>query len=192
VKAVLSGAEAGTLTNFLDGEYRSRGKIDLLAYRTGDIKGPPEVVPNVDDLTKAVGTRSAKVPRAYVFPAKLEGIAEKLRLHNVQVSKLKANVRVEGEEFTIERMSSVRRSGYDMTTLDGSFSPVATRDFPAGSFYVDMAQPMANAAFYYLEPQSRDGFVGWRVLDEVLRELGVDKRPVVYPVFKVRRTVKKD
>jgi hypothetical protein len=192
VKAVLGGAEAGTLTNFLDGEYRSRGTIDLLAYRTRDTKGPPEVVPNVNDLTKAVGTRTARVPRAYVFPAKLAGIADKLRLHNVQVTTLRANVRVEGEEFTIERMSSVRRSGYAMTTLDRTFSPLVTRDFPAGSFSVDMAQPMANAAFYYLEPQSRDGFVGWHVLDEVLRELGADQRPVAYPIFKVRRIVKRD
>jgi hypothetical protein len=192
VKAVLSGAEAGTLTNFLDGEYCSRGKIDLLAYRTRDTNGPPEVVPNVDDLTKAVGTRSARVPRAYVLPAKLAGIAEKLRLHNVQVTTLQSKVQVEGEEFKIERMSSVKRSGYAMTTLDGSFSPLVTRDFPAGSFYVDMAQAMANAAFYYLEPQSRDGFVGWHVLDEVLRELGADQRPIMYPIFKARRVVKKD
>jgi hypothetical protein len=191
-KAVFNGAEAGTLTNFLDGEYRSRGKIDLLAYRTGNTSGPPEVVPNVDDLTKVVGTRSARVPRAYFLPAKLAGIAEKLRLHNVRVTTLPANVQVEGEEFTIERLSSVRRSGYAMTTLDGTFSPPVTREFPAGSYSVDMAQPMANAAFYYLEPQSRDGFVGWHVLDEVLRELGADQRSVVYPIFKVRRIVKKD
>jgi hypothetical protein len=192
VKAVLGGAEAGTLTNFLDGEYHSRGTIDLLAYRTRDTSGQPEVVPNVDDLTKAVGTRSARVPRGYVLPVKLAGIAEKLRLHNVQVTTLQANVQVEGEEFTIERMSSVRRSGYAMTTLDGTFSQPVPREFPAGSFYVDMAQPMANAAFYYLEPQSRDGFVGWHVLDDALRELGADQRPVVYPIFKVRRNVKKD
>ena len=44
-----------------------------------------------------------------------------------------------------------------------------------------MAQPMANAAFYYLEPQARDGFVGWRVLDERLRGA------THYPIFKVRR-----
>jgi hypothetical protein len=191
VAAVLAGAEAVTLTNFLDGEYRSRGKIDLLAYRTRDTNGPPEVVPNVDDLTHSVGTRSARVPRAYVFPAKLAGIAEKLRAHNVQVTALESPIQVEGEEFTIERMRSVRRSGYGMTTLDGAFSSLVTRDFPAGSIYVDMAQPMANAAFYYLEPQSRDGFVGWHVLDEVLKELGADEGAVVYPIFKVRRVVKK-
>jgi hypothetical protein len=46
---------------------------------------------------------------------------------------------------------------------------------------------MANAAFYYLEPQSRDGFVGWGLLDEALRTLGAAERSVVYPVFKARR-----
>jgi hypothetical protein len=40
---------------------------------------------------------------------------------------------------------------------------------------------MANAAFYYLEPQARDGFVGWWVFDEILKGLKV------YPVFKVKR-----
>jgi len=72
---------------------------------------------------------------------------------------------------------------------------MVTRDFPAGSFYVDMAQPMANATFYYLEPQARDGFVGWHVLDDALQELGAGGaggKPVVYPIFKVRRVLKKD
>ena len=53
-----------------------------------------------------------------------------------------------------------------------------------------MAQPMANAAFYYLEPQARDGFVGWGVLDDKLRALGADAKPVAYPIFKMRREVR--
>ncbi len=203
VAAVLAGAEGGTLKNFLDGEYQSAGKIDLLSYRTneaqykpgtslmstkpGAASGPPDVVPNVDDLTKPVGTRSATVPRTYILSASLADVAAKLRAHNIRVATLDKPVRVEGEQFTIDRMYAVRRAGYDMTTLDGSFSPLISKEFPAGSFLVDMAQPMANAAFYYLEPQARDGFVGWGVLDQVLRGLGADQRPVVYPIFKVRR-----
>lgn len=205
VAAVVAGAEAGTLTNFLDGEYRSAGKIDLLAYRTneaqyrpgtslmstkpGTASGPPEVVPNVDDLTRPVGTRTATVPRAYLLPPGLSAIAAKLRAHNIRVTTLDKPMRVQGEQFTIDRMYAVRRSGYDMTTLDGSFSPLITKEFPVGSFQVDMAQPMANAAFYYLEPQARDGFVGWGVMDDILRSLGAAERPVVYPVFKMRRMV---
>ncbi len=203
VAAVLTRTEGGTLTNFLDGEYRSAGTIDLLAYRAnepmykpgtsllatrpGTASGPPEVVRGVDDLTRPVGTRTATVPRAYVLPPSLAVVAAKLRAHNVRVATLDRAVTVAGEQFTVARMTSTRRAGYDMTTLEGSFAAVPAQAFPAGSFLVDMAQPMANAAFYYLEPQARDGFVGWHVMDEALRALGASERSVVYPVFKARR-----
>ena len=195
---------SGTLTNFLDGEYQSAGTIDVLAYRTsepiykpgtsllstrpGTASDPPEVVPNVNDPTTPVGTRSAAVPRAYVLPPTLAAVAAKLRTHNIRVTTLDRPIAVPGEQFTIERMYAVHGYGYDMTTLGGAFAPVASQAFPAGSFLVDMAQPMANAAFYYLEPQSRDGFVGWHVLDDVLTTLGAHAGPAaVYPVFKARR-----
>jgi hypothetical protein len=84
-------------------------------------------------------------------------------------------------------MCAVPSYGYDMTTLDGAFEPALAREFPVGSFVVDMAQPMANAAFYFLEPQSRDGFVGWGVMDDVLQALCAGQAPAVYPVFKTRR-----
>jgi hypothetical protein len=70
--------------------------IDPLAHKPRTPRRQPEVVPNVDDLTKAVGTRRATVPRAYVLPANLEGIADKLRLHNVQVATLQSKVQVGG------------------------------------------------------------------------------------------------
>lgn len=197
VADVLAGSESGQLKNFLDGEYQSAGKIDILAYRTnepaykpgtsllgtkpGTASGPPEVVHNVDDLTKPVGTRSAWVPRAYILGPQYAEIAAKLRAHNIKVTTLDKRVRVEGEEFRIDGVRKVRRAGYDMTTLDGAFETVASREFEPGSFYVDMAQPMANAAFYYLEPQARDGFVGWWVFDEIL------KSAKTYPVFKVKK-----
>ena len=206
VAAVLAKAESGELKNWLDGEYRSRGKIDLLAYRTnvpeyrpgtsilgtkpGTASGPPEVVHGVDDLTMPVGTREAAVPRGYILPADFADIVAKLRLHNIKVQAIDKPMRVEGEEFRIERMRKVRSAGYEMTVLDGAFQPLATKDFPAGSFYLDMAQPMANAAFYYLEPQARDGFVGWSVLDDKLHALGADAHAAIYPIFKVRKEIR--
>ena len=98
--------------------------------------------------------------------ADLSAVAAKLRAHNVRVTAIDQPMRVEGEAFVIDQMRLVQRGGYEMAALDGKFSALETREFPAGSFYVDMAQPMANAAFYYLEPQARDGFVGWRVMDD--------------------------
>jgi hypothetical protein len=198
VARVIADNGKGELRNFLDGEYRSRGKIDLLGYpineeayrpgtsvlgtRPGTVSGKPEVVHNVDDLTMPVGTRTATVPRGYMLPASMASIIAKLRVHNIAVRTLDRPMTVQGEEFMISGIRKVRSSGYEMTTLDGTFSGVQTREFPTGSFYVDMAQPMANAAFYYLEPQARDGFVGWGVLDSVLRA------SAPYPIFKVRKT----
>jgi hypothetical protein len=203
VADVQARATSGQLRNWLDGEYRSRGKIEVLGYRSnvpefrpgtsfmstrpGTASGPPEVVNDVDDLTLAVGTREAIVPRGYLLPADLDGIAAKLRAHNIRVTTIDKPMRAEGESFIITRVRTVRSAGYDMTVLDGDFSALQSRAFPAGSFFVDMAQPMANAAFYYLEPQARDGFVGWHVLDDVLR--AKSGPPLEYPIFKMRRVV---
>jgi hypothetical protein len=199
VARVLSGAESGTLRNFLDGEYRSRGPVDILAYRTnvaeylpgtsvlgtrpGTANGKPETV-TMDDLTMPVGTRDAPVPRGYLLPATLPEVAAKLRAHNIAVRTLERATRFDGDAFAISGIRKVRRAGYEMTTLDGTFTAHPGREFPAGTFVVDMAQPMANAAFYYLEPQARDGFVGWGVLDRWL------SANAEYPVFKYRRESK--
>jgi hypothetical protein len=206
VAQVTAGASAGRLRNWLDGEYRSGGKIDLFSYRTsiveyrpgtsvlatrpGTASGRPEIVHDVDDLTVPVGTRDAIVPRGYLLPASLADVVAKLRLHNIKVTTLSAPMRAEGEAFTVEKMRKVKSSGADMTVLDGRFSAPTTAEFPTGAFYVDMAQPMANAAFYYLEPQARDGFVAWGVLDETLRALGAGGRGFTFPIFKVRREVR--
>jgi Zinc carboxypeptidase len=203
VAAIKTQAESWTMRNWLDGRYQSRGKISVLGYghevaeyrpgtsqmstRPGTADGPPEVVTNVDDLTLPVGTRSAVVPRGYLFPAELTDLAAKLRAHNVVVRTLDQPMHAEGESFTIQKMRKARSSGYDMTVLDGEFSGMRVKDFPAGTFMVDLAQPMANAAFYYLEPQARDGFVGWGVLDATLRAAGADRGPAEYPIFKFRR-----
>src|SRR5262249_62191816 len=101
-----------------------------------------------------------------------------------KVRTLEKPMKFEGETFLIEQMRKVRSNGYEMTVLDGAFSKLEVREFPSGTFLVDMAQPMANAAFYYLEPQARDGFVGWGLLDENL------KGSTTYPIFKYRKEVR--
>lgn len=207
VQKVLDGAESGELRNWLEGEYRSRGEIDIRAYRDGFPEvptdflpgtsieahvrptGEPEIVRGVEDMTLPVGTRDTWMPRGYLLPAEMEFLVAKLRTHNIAVETLEDPIVAEGEEFVIDQFKKVERGGYWMTELGGGFFGPSVREFPAGTYFVDMAQPMANAAFYLLEPQSRDGFVGWSVLDGMLRELGAEERPIVYPIFKYRRGI---
>lgn len=205
VARVEAQAESGRLRNFVAGRYESWGKVDILAYRTNDTvylpgtsvratapgsaSGPPELVRGVEHVTRPVGTKEATVPRGYLLPAHLSAIAEKLRVHNIRVQVLDKPMKASGEEFVVDRLVRARRGGYEMTTLEGGFFGESVREFPAGTYYVDMAQPMANAAFYYLEPQAMDGFAGWGLLDEALHALGVASHPVVYPIFKLRKTL---
>lgn len=206
VEAVLEGAEDGSLRNWLEGRYESRGTIDLLAYREAypvvdtiylsgtsvqapdRPTGPPEVVHGIEDLTKPVGTRDEWMPRGYLLPPSMGDVAGKLRQHRIEVVQLREPMTAAGQEFVVERLYQRGGPWYAMTALEGTFRD-AVRDFPPGSYFVDMAQFMANAAFYFLEPQSADGFVGWGVLNDTLHDLAQDGMPFEYPIFKYRRQV---
>mgnify|MGYP005854497201 CR=1 FL=1 len=129
----------------------------------------PELVHGVDFLCKPEGTVEARVPHGYFIPAGLEDVVEKLRIHGVKVDTLAKPIRATGEEFVVEKVERGRSAGYSMVKLEGGFAARPAGEFPAGSFHVDMAQPMANVEFYCLEPQAADGFVGWGVLDDFFK-----------------------
>ncbi len=207
VETIQAEAGSGGLENFVAGEYGSYGQVDILMYRERNVRefipgtsvragipdhmlAAPELIRGVDFRCKPVGTLTAKVPRGYLFPAELGFIAEKLRAHNVRVERLSEPIKVSGEEFVIDRVDRRQRGGYGMVSLEGRFVlPADVREFPAGTFHVDMAQPMANVAFYCLEPQAADGFVGWGVFDDVLESIGAGRTSIAYPVFKYFKIV---
>jgi len=201
VETVKAKAESGELRNWVAGKYESWGKVDILAYEKRNVSElipgtsvrakiaphmlePPALVRGVENMTKPVGTAEAVVPRGYLIPAELVEIVEKLRTHNIKVDVLAKSVRAAGEEFVIDKINQGRGGGTAPIKLEGGFAKSPLKEFPAGTFKVDMAQPMANAAFYYLEPQAADGFVGWGVFDGYFKALGADKKSIVYPIFK--------
>jgi hypothetical protein len=201
VEAVKAKAETGELRNWVAGKYGSYGKVDILMYKQRNIselipgtsvraKIPapmlvaPELVRGVEFMANVIGTVDARVPRGYLIPADLADIADKLRTHGVRVDTLTKPVRASGEEFVIDRLGQGRADGYFMAKLEGGFAPSPSREFPAGTFRVDMAQPLANVAFYCLEPQAADGFTAWGVFDAYFKAAGAGTRSLVYPVYK--------
>lgn len=198
VKTIKNKASSGTLMNYVSGKYVSDGKISMPAYRDRkkkqlpgtsvfvlDRPNPPEMIHNVDLITKPVGTKEAKVPRGYLILENLEFIVEKLKRHGVIVTQLEHEVKANGEEFVFNKMyhKPMGFANYQMTTLDGSFNPTS-RTFPKGTYHIDMAQPFANVVFYALEPEVRDGFLGWNLMDDYLTEIGANNKEVAYPIFK--------
>lgn len=127
----------------------------------------------------------ATLPKGYVFPASLGHLVPHLQRLGVQVTTLQAAQTYKGEQFLVRQLELSKQAyeRHDLVTLAGSFE-AATQDFPAGSFYVSLEQPLANLIFYLLEPQSDDGLVTWNFLDKALYDLGVLKGSVVFPIFK--------
>ncbi len=194
VNQIRTQAESGALKYFTAGSYESYGPFDIYAYQKSETitlpgtsirrrsvgDAPPILCPNVELLTKPVGTTTATVPRGYLIPADLEFIVEKLRTHNVQVTPLTDPITVSGEEFTIDNMTIRNRGGYPMTNLTGSFKKSQNIHIPAGSYLIDMAQPLAHLIFYCLEPQVGDGFLGWGFLNDYLNK----SKTKTYPIYK--------
>ncbi|MFA9454327.1 MAG: hypothetical protein ACERK6_10465, partial [Candidatus Aminicenantaceae bacterium] len=200
VDTIKTQAATGELNNFIAGKYESWGTIDLLAYpenayeyipgtsvqrpRPGTIDGPPQVIEGVEHLTKPVGTREATIPRGYLIPENLDHIVDKLRLQHLEIKSLKEPITVKGEEFVIDAMKTMQRGGYAMTDLEGEFVRFESKTFPAGTYMIDLAQPLANLAFYCLEPEVGDGLAGWGFFNETLQSLLNEKEKVVFPVVK--------
>ena len=200
VERVKSKAETGQLKNFVDGKYESYGKIELLAYKEslaelepgtsvsrnkpGTAEGQPERIQGVEHIAKPKGTKTAKVPRWYILPKELDFIVEKLKTHNIKVDKIDKPMVAEGEWFKIKTMNHIQWMGFTLTRVNGEFVKSIRHTVESGSYIIDMAQKSAYMAFYCLEPETPDGFLGWGLLDEYLNSIGADKNKVKYPIYK--------
>jgi hypothetical protein len=130
-------------------------------------------------------TVQSTLPRGYIIPASFKTIAEHMKKMGVKVETLVADETLQGETFTIEKITKAARKfeGHFMASAEGKFQP-ATRAFSKGDYKIDLAQPLANLIFYMLEPQSDDGLLVWNFFDEYLEKNEVNKKPVEFPVFK--------
>ncbi len=200
VEKVRTNAASRGLKNFVAGKYESWGQVELLAYpknvyeyipgtsvqrpKPGTIDGPPQIIEGVEHLTKPVGTREATMPRGYLIPADMEQIVDKLRLQNIETKVLKESVTVRGEEYVVDEIKTVQRGGYAMTELVGEFVRFESRTYPAGTYMIDLAQPLANLAFYCLEPEVGDGLAGWGLFNDFLTGKSAGDEGVTFPVVK--------
>ena len=193
-------AETGELRNWVDGEYQAQEETcDLWAYKTRReeyipgtsvvrhlLEDGPICVEGVVDLTNPVGTKDSIVPRGYIFPEELCEVAEKLKAHGIKISKTEKPITIEGYEFIVDVFREIDKGWiklYHMTELEGSWHKTV-KTYPAGSYHVDMAQPLANMVFYCLEPEVGDGLVGWNYFNTYLKSRGAENSSTVFPVFK--------
>ena len=161
---------------------------DILAYEVSRGKHTEKKLwfSGVNVFLKMEAVREAMVPKAYVFPEEMSALADKLSDHGVTIQQLEQNETFEGEKYEVRRLNNETRSyqGHFPATLEGSYLE-SEITMPLGSWFVDMAQPLAYLIFYLLEPEADDGLVYWNYFDDYLKEKGVSNQRVDFPVFKV-------
>ncbi len=204
-RAVRAGLAPGETDTFgLDIDVKPLpGKLAILGY---EMEAPPAPAPgaapagpfprmratdrrktyNVTYFADFVPQRSVRLPYAYLIPLAGTEVRDKLRQHGVAVERLTAPATLEVEAFRIKDIKGAERlyQGHRTNTVKGEYA-VETRDFPAGTLLVRMAQPLGPLAAYLLEPESDDGLLVWNFFDrDIVSQWG--RGAQTYPVYKLR------
>jgi hypothetical protein len=173
----------GTLENFITYDYVPSVTADgsKTFLRTGKVIK----LDSVNYHAKFEVEVESTLPKGYVIPAIYTEVVENLRKHGVIVTQLSNNQKFNGEVFQVEKYERAQRKfeGHNMARATGSFVR-STHSFKKGDYMVELTQPLGNLAFYFLEPESDDGYVTWNFFDEYFEKSDPSKKKVEYPVFK--------
>ena len=114
-------------------------------------------------------TTSVRFPYAYLLTIPDPAILDLLKAHGIKIEKLVSAVKLQAESFIITGLKPASRlnQGHYTDELTGK-SNTGTFDFPAGTYVIRTAQPLASVAAYLLEPESDDGLVYWNYFDKYL------------------------
>lgn len=125
-------------------------------------------------------TATETVPQAYLVPAELRAVVDRLAVHGIIVAPVEEAATQTVEQFRISGSTQAEREfqGHRERTLEGVWER-AEVTVPAGTLRVEMTQPLARLAFTLLEPRSDDGLANWNLLDEALEGTGT------YPILRV-------
>jgi dipeptidyl-peptidase-4 len=197
VQSGLAPAEADTFGLDIDVQPLP-GKITILGYEMEPLPaegaggGFPRMRPTDRPKTYTmpyhadfVAKRAVRLPFAYLIPLASTEVPEKLRQHGLAVERLTAPASVEVEAFRLKEIKGAERlyQGHRTNTVTGQ-AAVETREFPAGTFLVRMAQPLGRLAAYLLEPESDDGLLVWNFFDrDIVSQWG--RGAQTYPVYKL-------
>ena len=130
--------------------------------------------------------RSTVMPGAYLIPAELEYIIEKLGQHGITAERLESQITLEIEVFNISEIETLdfTQNGHQNTRLSGEYQTME-RTFQPGDYRISLQNPLANLIFYLLEPEADDGLAYWNFFDAYLADLQNNTSTLIYPVFKL-------
>jgi hypothetical protein len=130
--------------------------------------------------------RSVRLPFGYLIAVPAPEAEAKLRQHGITVEKLTDPVKLTVQGFRVTELKGQERpyQGHRLNSVKGEYFE-EEKEFPAGTLFIPMAQPLANIASYLLEPESDDGLLVWNFFDRYLVPQWGRGAGQVYPVYKL-------
>lgn len=138
------------------------------------------------EYTSFEASESTRAPRAYLVPAALRLVVDRLEAHGVGFSQLQQAATLRVEQFRIESSIAAEREyqGHKVRTLTGKWEE-AEQNVPSGTIVVLVDQPLGRLIVLLLEPRSGDGLAAWNLMDAVLDK----EKPRFYPVLRTFEAV---
>ncbi len=115
-------------------------------------------------------TLSVRRPFAYVLPADLTAVIEKLEQHGIEMRRLAQDAELEVEVYTVTSVEHRERAfeQHRLATVEVQ-SKVQQRRVAPNAVIVPTAQRLGRLAVYLLEPHCEDGLATWNYFDEWLK-----------------------
>lgn len=171
---------AGALRQHLRAEIESRGVEPLLlrGFEMGRDPGDgeewrvaagPRTEVRVPIYAGFRAVEEATAPRAYYLAPELHAVAALLRVHGALVEDLQQAQTLELQTFRLVAATRAAQpfQGHHERSATWEMQP-ARIQVPAGSFRVDMNQPLARVVFQLVDPRADDGCTTWNFYDRWL------------------------
>ena len=116
-------------------------------------------------------TAAVPPPLYYIVPVQWTSVTEVLRAHGVQFRSLGQTtaIEVESYRFTNVTWPTEPFEGRHMPRFEVEVAP-ETREFPAGSLVIPVAQPLGKLVLNLLEPEAPDSFAAWGFFNAIFEE----------------------
>jgi hypothetical protein len=125
-------------------------------------------IPKFDE---AKVSASVAPPLYYIVPPQWKQAIEVLEAHGIQFQRLTKPVKIEVESYRFTDVKFAAASFESRVTLNFKTLPIKeTREFPADSIVIQLAQETANVAIHLLEPNSPDSFVYWGFFNAIFEQ----------------------
>ena len=114
----------------------------------------------------------ATLPEAYIIPVEWKTMLDRLELHGITVKRLARDttLTITTWKFSNPKWQASPYEGRHLLTGFESNEISISRDFPAGSAIVDMAQPGAKIIAHLLEPKGNGSFLYWGFFDAIFEQ----------------------